>query len=52
MSKFNLTIGTDNDKNVLIFHVLPTNSIYLARQDGTTSGVSPLIRYLEENENI
>lgn len=29
------------------FDLTPTNSIYLALQDGQPVGVSPLIRYLE-----
>jgi hypothetical protein len=32
------------------FDLMPTNSIYLALQDGQPVGVSPLIRYLENNE--
>jgi hypothetical protein len=32
------------------FNLTPTKSIYLALRDGHPVGVSPLIRYLEENE--
>lgn len=32
------------------FNLTPTNSIYLALQNGLPVGVSPLIRYLENNE--
>lgn len=34
------------------FNLTPTRSIYLALKDGHPVGVSPLIRYLEENESI
>ena len=33
------------------FELTPTNSIYLAMNDGCAIGVSPLIRYLEKQEN-
>lgn len=33
------------------FNLVPTNSIYLALKDGNPVGVSPLIRYLENDNN-